>query len=551
MHSNAHLEVELNGHKLKVLNGTTIVQMLAMHPHPGPHPAVAAVVDNRMSGLNRSIRHAARITTIDISSREGVEIYRRTAGMLFYAALAECDANHRVLIGQSLDDSYYFEALNFDVTTVLLSALEQTMRTLVISDLPLDPEWIPIEEAIQIFERTGRRDRVLLLRQMRRSEVPVLAIGQYMGYVHGPVAPRTGMIEQFRLHPYHKGLLLQFPDAEWKFPELMPNRPKLFASYLETKEWQKLLEVENVAQLNMMSSRGTAGEVIRVAEALHEKKISQIADQIAARKETRFVFIAGPSSSGKTTFTKRLAIQLKVNGIHPIALSMDNYYLDRELSPRHPDGSFDFESVETLDLPLFNDHLSQLLGGANVETPLYSFPRGKRLERVHPLQLGAGHVVLIEGIHALNPRISQLIPRENKFLIFVSALTQLCIDDHNRIFTSDCRLIRRMVRDRKFRGTNAANTIRGWPSVRGGERQWIYPYQEDADALFDSSLCYEQAVLKNFAEQFLTEVPNEDPSYVEALRLFRFLDLFVPLQTDDVPNTSILREFIGRSAFRY
>lgn len=551
MQMNGHLEVELNGKKLKVLMGTTIVQMLAMHPHPGSLPAIGAVVDNRMSGLNRSIRHAAHITTIDTSSREGVEIYRRTAGMLFYAAIAEHDANYKVVIGQSLDDSYFFEPTNFQSTADTVVTLERTMQKFVADDLPLDPEWIPIEEAIQIFERTGRRDRVLLLRQMRRSEVPVLSIGRYMGYVHGPVAPRTGLIKHFRLHPYANGFLLQFPDAEWQFPEILPDRPKLFASYLETKEWQRLMEVENVAQLNMMSGRGTAGEVIRVAEALHEKKIGQIADQIALLRDTRFVFIAGPSSSGKTTFTKRLAIQLKVNGIHPVVLSMDNYYLAREQSPRHPDGSFDLESVNTLDLPLFNTHLRELLSGALVDTPIYSFPRGKRSSRVLPIQLGEHHVALIEGIHALNPLMSQFLPRENKFLIFVSALTQLCIDDHNRIFTSDCRLIRRIVRDRKFRGTNPADTIRSWPSVRAGERKWIYPFQEEADVMFDSSLGYEQAVLKNYAEQFLTEVPNEDPSYVEALRLFRFLDLFVPLQSDDVPTTSILREFIGRSAFRY
>lgn len=551
MPPNGHLEVELNGKRLKVLSGTTIVQMLAMHPHPGPHPAIGAVVDNRMSGLHRAIRHAAHITTIDISSREGVEIYRRTAGMLFYAALAEQEPTYKVVIGQSLDDSYFFEPTNFHPSPDLTGRLERIMRDCVASDFPLDPQWIPIEEAIQLFERTGRRDRVLLLRQMRRAEVPVLTIGNYTGYVHGPVAPRTGLIQQFRLHPYANGFLLQFPDAEWKFPEIIPDRPKLFASYLVTREWQKLMEVENVAQLNMMSSRGTAGEVIRVAEALHEKKIGQIADHIAAKPSIRFVFIAGPSSSGKTTFTKRLAIQLKVNGIHPVVLSMDNYYRNREDSPRHADGSFDLESVHTLDLSLFNQHLQQLLAGDRVETPVYSFPRGKRSPHVQSFQLGENHVALIEGIHALNPLISQLVPREHKFLIFVSALTQLCIDDHNRIFTSDCRLIRRIVRDRKFRGTNPADTIRGWPSVRTGERQWIYPFQEEADVLFDSSLGYEQAVLKNFAEQFLTEVPNEDPAYVEALRLFRFLDLFVPLQADDVPSNSILREFIGRSAFRY
>ncbi|MBI2343658.1 MAG: nucleoside kinase [Deltaproteobacteria bacterium] len=545
------LHVLLNDRPITILSGTTIAQMLALHPHPGTAPAIGAVVDNRIGGLNRAIQHAARITTIDTTMREGMEIYRRTAGMIFYAALARFDPEARVVIGQSIDDSYFFEPIGFSPTAGHIARLEEIMRDYVGADLPLDPVWTPIEEAIQIFERLGRQDRVLLLRQMRRSDLPLLTIDQYIGYVHGPVAPQTGLINHFRLHPYASGLLLQFPGKNGEFPDQVPQRPKLFATYMETKAWQQLMGVANVARLNEMVSGGTVSEVVLVAEALHEKKIAAISDTIKARRDVRFLFIAGPSSSGKTTFSKRLAIQLQVIGLKPVALSMDNYYRNRENSPLHPDGSYDFESVEALDLGLFNTQLQQLLKGALVETPIFSFPRGRRIHKTHPLQLHAGQVILIEGIHALNPRIAEAIPRESCFKIFVSALTQICIDDHNRIFTSDCRLIRRIVRDWKFRGTNAAETITIWPSVRAGEERWIYPFQEDADVMFDSALCYEQAVLKNYAERYLTEVPNEHPSYVEALRLFRFLDLFVPLQSEDVPHTSILREFIGRSAFRY
>lgn len=545
------LTIQLNGSPLKVAPNTTISQMLEKAPHQGPSPAIGAVVDNRMSGLNRAIRHKASIQTIDTTSREGTEIYRRTAGMLFYAALAEMDPHAKVVIGQAIDDSYFFEPEGFAPTPQTIAKLDTIMHRLVDDNIPLDPVWTPIEEAIQTFERIGRKDRVLLLRQMRRSEVPLLTIASYSGYVHGPVAPNTSMIDQFRLHPYNGGLLLQFPGKDGEFPEQVTQRPKLFATYVESKEWQHLMHVANVAQLNEMVSRGTVTEVVMVAEALHEKKIAAVADQIKARRDARFLFIAGPSSSGKTTFTKRLAIQLQVIGIKPIALSMDNYYVNREVSPRHEDGSYDFEAIEALDLDLFNEHLRSLLAGQRVETPIYSFPRGKRSHKTIPMQLQKDQVILIEGIHGLNPRIAQSVHNDRKFKIFVSALTQICIDDHNRIFTSDCRLIRRMVRDWKFRGTNAADTIAIWPSVRAGEAKWIFPFQEEADIMFDSALCYEQAVLKNYAERYLTEVQNEDPAYVEALRLFRFLDLFVPLQTEDVPNNSILREFIGRSAFRY
>ncbi len=548
---NEHLRITLNNKSITALPGTTIAQMLALHPHTGAFPAIGAVVDNRMSGLNRAIRHHATIETIDMSSREGMEIYRRTAGMLFYAAVEAFDPKAKVVIGQSIDEGYCFDTIGFEPTPAVVKKLETLMHALVAENRALDPDWIPIEEAIQIFEKRNRPDRVLLLRQIRRSDVPLLTIAHYIGYVHGPIAPHTGIIDRFKLHPYENGLVLEFPNAKGELAGTIAPRPKLFATYTESRTWRQLMQVENVAQLNELTSKGQVSEMIKVAEALHEKKIAAIADQISGNRDMQFVFIAGPSSSGKTTFTKRLAIQLQVCGIRPIALSLDNYYLDREQSPRHADGTFNFESIEALDLPLLNDQLSRLMKRKLVETPLYSFPRGRRIQKTVPMQLTPGQVVLIEGIHGLNNRLSAAIPANHKFKIFISALTQLCIDDHNRIFTSDSRLIRRMIRDRRYRGTNAADTILGWPSVRAGESEWINPFQEDADAIFDSSLCYEQAVLKNYAERFLTEIPKENPAYVEALRLFRFFDLFVPLQSEDVPTNSILREFTGGSSFRY
>lgn len=548
---NGTLTIQLNGATIGVPSGTTIAAMLDKAPHPGPTVPIGAVVDNRIAGLNRAIRHNSTIQTIDTTAREGMEIYRRTANMLFYAAIAESFPQGRVEIGQSFDEGYFFESLGFDATVTAVATLERIMRRYVAERIPLDPVWIPIEEAIQIFERAGRKDRVLLLRQMRRSEVPILTIGAYTGYVHGPVAPNSGIVDRFKLHAHAGGMILEFPDRRGALAGQIQPRPKLFAVYQEAKRWHDLLGVANVAQLNAMASRNTVVDIIKVAEALHEKKIAAIADEIAKRRGLRFVFIAGPSSSGKTTFTKRLAIQLQVNGIRPVMISIDNYYVDRSASPRHADGTLNLEAIEALDLPLLNDHLRRLMAGEAVEAPSYDFPRGRRGEKTEQLALGRDQVALIEGIHGLNERLSASIPADRKFKIYVSALTQLCIDDHNRIFTSDSRLIRRLVRDRLFRGANAADTLTGWPSVREGETNYIFPFQEEADVMFDSSLCYEQAVLKTYAERFLTEVPQGDPAYVEALRLFRFLDLFVPALAEDVPHNSILREFIGGSSFRY
>lgn len=548
---NGTLEITLNGHAIRCPSNTPIAQMLVSHPHPGPLPALGAVVDHRMGGLNRPIRHHATITTIDASTREGMEIYRRTAGLIFYAAMAQMNPQYKVQIGQSFDEGYYFDAFGFTATPALVAEIEQCMRRLVTERIPLDTAWTPIEEAMQIFERVGRTERVRLLRQMQRSDVPLITIRNYTGFAHGPVAPNTGLVADFKLHAHAGGIVLEFPDATGRLVGTIQPRPKLLACYQEHKRWNEIMQVENVAQLNELTTRGTLAEMIKVAEALHEKKIAAIADTIAARSQLRCVLIAGPSSSGKTTFTKRLAIQLRVNGIHPIEINLDNYFVNREQTPLDPEGAYDFESLHALDLKLLNQHLGQLLAGETVATPIYSFPRGRRIAKTRPVQLQPGQVLLIEGIHGLNDQLTATIPAAVKFKVFVSALTQLCIDDHNRIFTSDSRLIRRIVRDRFFRGRNAAETIAVWPSVRRGERENILPFTEQADVMYDSALCYEQAVLKTYAVRALMEVPSEDPAYVEALRLFRYLDLFVPALVEDVPQNSILREFLGGSWFRY
>jgi uridine kinase len=546
------LNITLNGRSFKADAGQTIIDILSKSPHKGGYPAIAAVVNNRLVGLYHDLKTTSDIRTLDLTSREGTEVYRRTASLVFFAALREANKNAKVEVGQSIGNGYFMDIADAHITDKLISSIEEKMLELVKKDLRLRPAWIPIEDAIDFFRKAGRPDRVRLLQQMRKSEAQVVHVGDYMGYVYGPVAYRTGLIDRFRLHKYHHGIVLEFPANDGSFIGSIAETPKLFDAYIETRKWNELIGVENVAQLNEHCITGEVSDLIKVAEALHEKKIAAIADGIHRNREIRVIFIAGPSASGKTTFTKRLAIQLRVNGIEPVAISIDNYYLDRASTPRHSDGSLDFETLDAIDLKLFNRHVRELLAGKEVESPVYIFTEGKR----HPLKkrrmkLGQNQVLITEGLHGLNEKLSSEIPKKSKFKIYVSALTQLCIDDHNRILTSDVRLLRRLVRDRLFRGASAAETLAMWPKVRGGENVYIFPFQDEADVMFNSTLVYEPALLKPFAERFLMEVPSHDPSFVEMLRLSRFMDLLIPILPQEVPQTSILREFIGGSAFRY
>jgi uridine kinase len=362
----------------------------------------------------------------------------------------------------------------------------------------------------------------------------------------------TGAVSCFALSAYQGGIVLHFPRFGGTEPVIGRPQPKLFSTFRETAKWNAVVGCENIAQLNKHCMTGSISRLIKVAEALHERKIVDIADQILTGPDARLVLIAGPSASGKTTFSKRLEIQLQVSGVQPVTLSVDNYYVDRRRTPKNPDGTYNFEAVEAIDLDLLGDQIRQLLSGKRVETPVFNFESGRRLKnRTVPMQLAENGVLIMEGIHSLNERLTQGVPRRRKFKIFVSALTQLAIDEHNRIFTSDARLIRRLVRDRLYRGYTAGQTIAGWTSVRAGEEELIFPFQEEADVRFNSALVYEQAVLKPYAERFLMEVPRGGEAFPEATRLYQFLQYFIPILPEEVPHTSVLREFIGGSTFHY
>jgi uridine kinase len=479
-----------------------------------------------------------------------------------------------VTIGQALSNGYFYEirvAKNGDPHPMTGAAylpasergfseqnceqLEKTMCEIIAENLSLKTEVVSLSHAKRKFEEAGDENKLALLKTWWEPYVTLVYCGEFCDIHHYPVAPSTGYVAHFALDHWPRGVLLRFPQR--REPTKVPpfeNSPKLTSVYTETREWLRLLGVYTVGQLNALTLSGKAGELVRIAEGLHEKKIAQIADMIAhAKNPPRLVLIAGPSASGKTTFSKRLSLQLRVNGIQPVALSTDNFYVNRLDTPRDEAGNLDFEALEAIDLPFFNEVLAKLLAGEEVKTPRFDFTTGTRRPREKwvRMKLEPQQVLLVEGIHGLNPRLTESVADEHKFRVYVSALTQLCVDDHNRIFTSDTRLLRRIVRDRMFRGYTAQQTITNWPSVRRGEQQWIFPYQEGANVMFNSAMPYEHGVLRLFAERFLLEVPEDDRSFVTAYRLLRFIEHFVPLFDESIPQTSLLREFIGGSYFDY
>lgn len=550
------VQVRLNGNTLSVPYRTPVGEVLRQQMPQPSQPILSAIVHQRCVDLSFPLCAPTEIVPVTYGMREGVLVYRRTASLVLLEAARQLWPEVRLSIGQALGNGYFYWVRTPEpFSAEHLRQLSLRMDEIVHQDLPLRTERIALDEARQIFKRLGFVDKVRLLDTWWRPFINLVWCGECCDIHHYPVAPSTRYVETFDLVHYPPGLILRFP------PRAMPrslrpyqDTPKLFQVYRETRQWNEILGVETVGQLNELTLKGEASPLIRVAEGLHEKKIAQVADQICQQQEAiRLVLIAGPSASGKTTFAKRLTLQLLVNGIRPVSLSTDNFYVNREATPRDRSGKYDFEAIEAIDLDLFNETLAGLLRGERVMTPRFDFQTGQRKgrEKWTPMELKPGQVLMVEGIHGLNPRLTRAIPEEQKFKVYVSALTQLCIDDHNRIFTSDTRFLRRIVRDRLFRGYSATTTIENWPSVRRGEQRDIFPYQEQADVMFNSALVYEQAVLRLFAERFLLEVPQDHPSFVDAYRMLRFLQHFVPMFDEKVPQISILREFVGGSAFSY
>jgi uridine kinase len=517
-------------------------------------PIVAAKFNREFCDLQYRPQSDGQLTWVDLSDDDGVRVYSRSLCLVFLRAAQELFSSSIVRFEHSLSQGLFGEVEHPDQTRFTekdLQAIDARMREIIAANVPIVKETVPLIEALETFKRNGQLDKARLLLYKKGTSVHLYRCGDYVDYLYGYMVPTTGYLSQFELKYYLPGFILRFPvkAAPGRIPPFV-EQCKLARVFHEFEKWGRILEISDAGSLDQQIAAGKGGNLIRVAEALHEKKIARIADLIAAERERiRLILIAGPSSSGKTTFAQRLAVQLRVNGIKPISISLDDYFVNRDQTPIGPDGLPDYECLEAIDLELFNRQLTALIQGQAVNLPLYNFQKGQREIRPDHTQIEADQPIIIEGIHGLNERLTQDIPRNNKYKINVSALLQLNLDNHNRIPTTDNRIIRRIVRDNQFRGHDAVKTISMWPLVRRGEEKYIFPYQEEADVMFNSSLIYELAVLKRYAEPLLNKITSEFPEYIEAKRLLKFLNYFVPLDDQEVPLNSILREFIGSSCF--
>lgn len=514
-----------------------------------------ATVNGKLQELHKTIPDDAEVGFLTAADKPGMLTYRRSALLMMLKAfydVAGRDNVRKLSVEFALGNGLYIDAEgDFERNEELLSRVKAKMREYCEARIPIKKRSVNTDEAMELFHRHKMYDKERLFYYRRVSRVNIYSIGGFEDYYYGYMVPDTGYIRYFDLELYQGGIMLMLPDSsDPKTVQKFEPKDKLFQVMKEADVWGRKLQVPNVGALNQCISSGGMNELILVQEALMEKKIGDIAEMIASRPDKKFVMIAGPSSSGKTTFSHRLSIQLRAKGLAPHPIAVDNYFVNRVDSPRDENGNYNYEALECLDIKLFNENMSDLLAGKRVQLPVYNFISGEREYRGDYLQLGAEDILVIEGIHCLNEKLSYSLPRENKFKIYISALTQLNIDEHNRIPTTDGRLIRRMVRDARTRGASAQDTIRMWPSVRKGEKENIFPYQEDADVMFNSALVYELSVLKQYAEPILFSVPRDSAEYVEAKRLLKFLDYFLGVSSEDIPRNSIVREFIGGSCFK-
>lgn len=510
---------------------------------------ILGIVNGRLRELNKKIKSDCELSFVTTADRDGRRTYRRSVVLLLQRAIYDVYGSMTQLhVMHSLGEGYYCQ-LEKSVTEHDIDRIVCSMYSFVEKDLPITKHSAKTQYAEQLFKEKGQHDKERLLHYRRSSRVNLYELDGVVDYFYGFMAPSTGMLKYFDIVPYESGFVLLFPGANSRSVEPLVTSNKLFHTLDDSKEWSKMLGIGTIGSLNDAIAAGRGQEIMLLQEALMEQKIGNLAAQIASDDKKKFVMIAGPSSSGKTSFANRLSIQLIAKGRKPHPLSLDDYYVDREFCPKNPDGSFDFECLESIDIKLFNEDMNRLLKGEAVDMPSFNFKTGKREYRGRKLVLGPDDILVIEGIHGLNDRLSQLIPSEHKFKIYISALTQLNIDEHNPLSTTDERLIRRIVRDARTRGTNAMETIAMWPSVRKGERENIFPFQEQADVMFNSALVYELAVLKVYAEPLLFGIERDCPEYLEAKRLLKLLDYFLPMPADGIPNNSLLREFVGGSCF--
>ncbi len=553
MEQTVQIHIKNNGRTIEVPMGAQLEEVYQLSGLQMEHGPISAHVNNKVEGMHYRVYKQKEVEFLDITSASGSRAYTRTLFFVLCKVAHELFDRCKVAIDIPVSNGYYVNLnIGRPVTLDDVGAIRRRMQEVVAAALPIHRHETTTEEAIQLFDSLHNRSKVKLLKSTGRLFTTYYDIDGYVDYYYGSLLTNTSQLYLFGVEKYYDGLLLRLPSREHP-NELgeMTHQDKMFGIFKEHHQWQDILGLRTVGDLNDVIQQGHYSTLIQISEALQEKKIAQIADEIARRKSTRLVLIAGPSSSGKTTTCKRLSVQLAVNGIKPVGISLDDYFLDRDKTPRDEKGDYDFENLHALNLPLLNEQLTALFKGEEVELPRYDFPTGTSQKSGKKLRLGENEILVVEGIHALNPELTSEIPSDQIFRVYASALTTILLDNHNYIPTTDNRLLRRIIRDHKYRAVSAQETIRRWPSVRAGENKWIFPFQENADAMFNTAMLFELAVIKRQAEPLLEEVPENCPEYAEAYRLRKFLSYIRPIPEDQIPPTSLLREFLGGSSFKY
>ncbi len=542
-----------NGQTLTAPIGSTLSEVFRNAGIDMKYGPICAKVNNKVEGMHYRIYHNKDVEFLDMISGSGSRNYTRSLFFVLCKAVHDLYPQSKVVIDIPVSKGYYVDlTIGHEVTDGDVASIRRRMQQIIDAKMPIRRFEVPTEDAVKMFEEKGDKAKSKLLRSAGSLYTTYYQIDDYVDYYYGSLLTNTSKIYLFGLEKYFNGLLLRIPDL--KDPGTLPQmtrQDKMFEIFREHHHWQEIMELRTAGDFNEMVRKGQATNLINVSEALQEKKLTEIADEIASRKDVKLVLLAGPSSSGKTTTCKRLSIQLLANGIKPLQISLDDYFVDREHTPKDDKGEYDYESIYALNLKLINDQFNTLFHGEEIELPKYNFQTGRSEKSGQKLRMQPNNVLVVEGIHALNPELTAQIPEAQKYRVYVSALTTILLDDHNYIPTTDNRLLRRIIRDYKYRGVNAQETIHRWPSVRAGENKWIFPYQENADVMFNSAMLFELAVIKQQAEPLLEQVPENCEEYSEAYRLRKFLKYFQPIPNRDIPPTSLLREFLGGSSFKY
>lgn len=555
MNRNIEITCLNNNQKKNYPIGTSLSEIFEDMAVQLAYPALGARVNNQIEEMSYEIIKPKIVEFFDITNPDGWKMYMRSLMFVLQKAIGDLFEGSHLSIKHSISKGLYCEIEKFDkkIDAAIVSQIKQQMLKIIQADYPFVRKQMLAKKALELFEQKNFTQKALLFKTCPELYTSVYEFDSQIDYYYGYLVPSSGKLTTFDLVSYYDGMLLRLPQRE--NPQVlgqMIKQDKMYEIFKEHHDWGKILGIQGIGNINESVINDSIDELIKISEALHEKKVAQIADMINSQGEKmKVILVAGPSSSGKTTFSKRLAIQLKVAGLKPVQLSLDDYFVNREDTPKDKDGNYDFECLQALDINYFNENINNLLAGKEVDMPRFSFTEGKRVYSGKKLKIDKKNIIIIEGIHALNPKLTAHIKDDCKFKIYISALTQIGIDGHNRIPTTDNRLIRRIVRDNRYRGYSALDTLRRWQSVRRGEDKYIFPYQEEADVMFNSALLFELGVLKRHAEPLLKDVFEIEPEYSEALRLLKFLSYFKPVPEDEIPPTSILREFLTGSSFKY